>query len=141
MYFTDGDGKRVYAMLRTDYEDDINWTCKDYITDDLNVGDLVLSGCFRVYDLEYAYDDNANEIYNKVKVQYPGEYFVCTFYYDDLETTDDYWSQQIKGMIFYVICALIFLLPSGFGLKHLICKRKQLNAYLDMHATGTIVKD
>ncbi len=129
--FTDKDGKVVYTSLRPDDYSDLAEKCEAYINDSTqSVGDVVFTGCFHGYDngsTVRGYLEEAYEVYN---AQLPGELLDWTFYFDDVETMEEYRQEEISHQIIFFIFAGVFILPCAIGMIVLIRKRKELDRYI-----------
>lgn len=141
VYFTDGDGKRVYALLRTDNEDDIHLKCKSHISTDAEIGSLVLSGSFYISIYDGTPDYDIMKIYDKVNTGLPGEFFYASFESGRFKTLDEYWSKRQMVLLISLTTSLLFWIPSAFGVRSLVRKRKQLDVYLSWNNTEIAVSE
>ena len=129
--FVDRDGTRVYTSLTLEGVSDIGEQCEAYIEDEnLKMGDMILTGCFHGYDNGSTiggYFEEAYEIYN---AEEPGEMLNWSFFYDDVETKEEYLQKERsgKGMTFGI--AAVFVIPCALGIWLLLRQRKELNEYL-----------
>lgn len=131
VYFTDKDGEVVYTSLRPDDYSDLADKCEAYINDsNQSVGDVVLTGCFHGYDNGSTVRGYLEEAYDTYNVQLPGELLDWTFYFDDVETMDDYRQRESSRQRMFFAFAGVFLLPSTIGILVLIRKRKELDRYI-----------
>lgn len=126
--FVDKDGQWVYVDLSMGRYTDLGWRCDDYAEDDTRkLGDLVISGCFKGYDLEKKEPSGYFGIaYELCNAELPGEVLVWDFYYQDAETIEDYREDKVGDATSSIMFGLVMMIPCTIGILIFVGKRKNL---------------
>lgn len=130
--FTDRDDTLVYASLKLDSVSEMNKECEAYVENDsLLIGDMVLHGCFRGYNIGSEQQLRYfTEGYDAYKGILPGKVLYLNFSYQDAETIEEYRQNKISGDYIMIGVMAAFCIPCIIGIVLLKRKRKELDQYL-----------
>ncbi|MBR3965244.1 MAG: hypothetical protein IKJ80_07535 [Clostridia bacterium] len=137
--FADSTGELCYASLEVPNSSDISKTCLDYIKDEkLEVGDVILSGCFSCYDLDKQDDDATklfSELYSEYNAELAGVKTNLHFKYDAANAEEFAENRKTEATVF-IIAGAVFLIISAVIITLLVVSFKKAKKISDVVAEG-----
>ena len=137
--FADSTGELCYASLEVPNSSDISKTCLDYIKDEkLEVGDVLLSGCFSCYDLDKQDEDATklfSELYSEYNAELAGVKTNLHFKYDGANAEEFAENRKVEATIF-IIAGAIFFIVSAVIITLIVVSFKKAKKISDVVTEG-----
>ena len=137
--FADSTGEPCYASLEVPNSSDISKTCLDYIKDEkLEVGDVLLSGCFSCYDLDKQDEDATklfSELYSEYNAELAGVKTNLHFKYDGANAEEFAENRKVEATIF-IIAGAIFFIVSAVIITLIVVSFKKAKKLSDVVTEG-----